>query len=138
MNRTVILGLVMISLIMFWLVGFVNTLHDDVDVSHGFQEKTLATGAKSHGTVNIYGTEDLVFSELSEQEKKRLWNSSDLKVEMLKLFPHFVRMKSFVDQNVEEEGAFKELLISHIEEIELEYIGGSLSGEKAQQALSAF
>ena len=137
MNRTVILAGIMISLIVFWLIGFVNTLHDDVDVTH----RTLSdkeSSRKSDTTVNIYGNEVLSLSTFSMKEKKRLWNNSNLKIEILELFPHFMEMKTFVEAHIEDDGNFKELLLSHIEDIEFEYIGGSLSAEKAKASLSGF
>jgi len=137
MNRTVILAAIMISLIVFWLIGFVNTLHDDVDVSHKLDKKALALD-KSYMTVNSYGDEVLLLNKLSVEEKKRLWNSSNLKIEMLELFPHFIAMKTFVEEHLQDDGTFKEELLSHIENVEFEYIGGSLSGDKAKASLSIF
>ena len=138
MNRTVILGGIMISLIVFWLIGFVNTLHDDVEVSHGYNEKALATEKTMHTTINIYGDEVLLLNKLSLEEKKRLWNTSDLKIEMLELFPHFIKMKNFVETYVEDDGIFRKKLLSNIEYVEFEYVGGSFSEEKAKRFLSNF
>jgi len=139
MNRTVIIGGIMISLIVFWLIGFVNSLHDDVDVKHKFNESTISTPTKeSHTTVNIHGDEVLVLSSLSAKEKKRLWNGSNLKTEMLELFPHFIQMKTFVEEHVEDDGRFKQQILSNIEDVEFEYVGGGLSGEKAKAKLLDF
>jgi hypothetical protein len=130
MNRTVIFGGIMLSLIVFWLIGFVNTLHDDVDVSYGFREKALATD-KSY-------EDEVLLSSLPLKEKKRLWKNSSIKEEMLQLFPHFIEMRTFVEENIEKDNAFKEALLFNIEQVEFEYVGGSLSGEKAKEALSSF
>ena len=138
MNRTVILGGIMISLIVFWLIGFVNTLHDEVDVSHKLSEKRVVSEEQSYMTVDIHGNEVLSLCKLSLKGKKNLWNSSSTKVEMLELFPHFIEMKTFVEERIADDGNFKELFLSHIEDIELEYIGGSLSGAKAKASLSDF
>ena len=134
MNRTVILAGIMISLIVFWLIGFVNGLNEDIDVSHKIDKK--ASSSKSHMTMNSFGDEVLLLSGLSMKEKKRLWNDSNLKLEMLELFPHFMEMKAFVEEYVEDDGTFKDELLRHMENIEFEYIGGSMSGEKAKASLS--
>lgn len=128
MNKTVIVFGIIIFVIIFWLIGFVNTLHDDVDVSHGFNEKAIATGDVSYITSN----------KLSLKEKKSLWNKSNLKQEMLRFFPHFIQMKNFVDENMEDDDILKKELIFNIESVESEYIGGSFTIEKARTALSDF
>ena len=130
MNRTVILAGIMISLIVFWLIGFVNTLHDDVDVIHRLDEKSVE---KSYTTVDIYANDTLTL-----EEKKALWSSSDLKVEILQLFPHFMEMKSLVEEDIEGDSTFKDELLAKIENVEFEYIGGGLSGKKAKEALANF
>ena len=57
---------------------------------------------------------------------------------MLALFPHFMQMKTFVENSFTDDGAFKEELLRKIEDIEFEYVGGGLSEEKAKLALSSF
>jgi hypothetical protein len=137
MNRTVILGGIMISLIVFWLIGFVNTLHDDVDVVHRLNKKDSSSN-KSYTTINSYGDEVLSLNTFSMKEKKRLWNNSNLKIEMLQLFPHFIEMKTFVEEHIKDDGTFKDEILTNIENVEFEYIGGSMSAEKAKSALSNF
>ena len=137
MNRTVILGGIMISLIVFWLIGFVNSLHDDVGVSHKLSEKVSVT-KKSYGTINSYGDEILSLKNLSVKEKKRLWNNSNLKTEMIALFPRFIEMKTFVEEHIEDDGRFKQQILSNIEDVEFEYVGGGLSGEEAKAKLLDF
>lgn len=128
MNKTVIVFGIIIFVIIFWLIGFVNTLHDDVDVSYGFNEKAIVTGDVSY----------ITSSKLSLKEKKSLWNKSNLKQEMLEFFPHFIQMKNFVEENMEDDDILKKELLSNIEFVEIEYIGGSFSIEKARTALSNF
>jgi hypothetical protein len=137
MNRTVILGGIMISLIVFWLIGFVNTLHDDVDVVHRLNKKDSSSN-KSYTTIDSYGDEVLSLNTFSMKEKKRLWNNSNLKIEMLQLFPHFIEMKTFVEEHIKDDGTFKDEILTNIENVEFEYIGGSMSAEKAKSALSTF
>ena len=59
MNGSMIFGLAVIGLIVYWLIGFVHDLDEDVDVSYGYNEKRLV----SDGEV-------LEMSSLSESEKK--------------------------------------------------------------------
>jgi len=137
MNKTIIFAGIIIFFIVNWLIGTVNNLHDDVDVSHGFNEKALAL-EKSHTVTNSFGDEVLSLSTLSAKEKKDLWNGSSLKIEMLELFPHFIEMKAFVEEHLEDDSVFKEKLLSTIGNVEFEYIGGTMSGDKAKATISNF
>jgi hypothetical protein len=138
MNRTIIFIGVVIFLIISWLTTFINTLHDDVDINYGFEEKAMVSNDKRMTLVNSQGNEVLLLNKLSLQEKKSLWNSSLLKEDMLKLFPHFSEMRYFVEKHIEDDGEFKEQLLAHINSVELTYIGGSMTGQSAKTALSKF
>ena len=129
MNKNMIFAGIIIALIVYWLIGFVNSLEDEVNVSHGFEEKALITNNSN---------DMLLLSTLSVKEKKRLWNDSNLKTEMIALFPHFIEMKTFVEEYVEDDGRFKQQILSNIEDVEFEYVGGGLSGEKAKAKLLDF
>ena len=138
MNGTVIFSAIVIFVIVSWLIGFVNTLHDEVDVSHGFNEKSMIIEGKSNYSVNSQGNEVLQLYTLSDKEKKKLWNGSPLKKDMLKLFPRFSEIKYFIEEHIEDDGNFKEDLLGHVNSVELEYIGGSLTGQSAKASLSNF
>jgi len=138
MNRTMIFAGVVIFIIVSWLTGFVNELHDDVDVSYGFHEKAVLTGDKSNYRVDVNGREVLQLQTLSMQEKKNLWNHSTLKNDMLALFPDFSEIDYFINNQVEDDGLFKQELLDHINHVEEEYIGGSISEEQAKASLLKF
>jgi len=137
MKQTVIFFAILIGLFIYWFMGTMNNLIDDTDVSIGFNEKAAVTGSKSATEYNANGNEVIVFNGVSMKEKKRLWNNSDLKLEMIELLPKFSEIKYFIDEHVEDE-EFKKLLLSHVEKVEFKYIGGSLTVAKAKQELSNF
>jgi len=137
MKQTVIFFAILIGLFIYWFMGTMNNLIDDTDVSIGFNEKAAVTGSKSATEYNANGSEIIVFNDVSMKEKKRLWNNSDLKIEMVELLPNFSEMKYFVEEHVEDDD-FKKLLLSHVEDVEFKYIGGSLTVVKAKQELSNF
>jgi len=130
MNKTLIVAGIVIFLIVSWLTGFVTELNKDVDVSYGFHEKELILGKKGDGIQDL--------STLSLEERKKVWNNSPLKEEMLSLFPNFSEMQDLVESEVEESGEFKEKLLSHISKIKEDYIGGALREESAKASLSNF
>jgi len=138
MNKTMIVVAILITLFYLWFTDTINKLMDDTDVSYGFKEKALVTGEKYTTSFDDNGNELIVLKGVSLQEKKELWSTSDLKKEMLELFPNFVDMKNFVEDHVESDGTFKSLLLKHIENIEFQYIGASLTGEEARAKLANF
>ena len=136
MNGTMIFAGVVIFVIVSWLTGFINELNDDVDVRHGFHEKAVITGDKSNYRVDENGKEILQLQTFSMQEKKDLWNNSVLKADMLALFPDFSEMEYFINNQIEDDGLFKQELLEHVKHVEDEYIGGALSEERAKASLS--
>jgi len=137
MKQTVIFFAILIGIFIYWFMGTMNNIIDETDVTIGVNEKSLVSGSKSTTSYNANGSEIIVFNGVSIKEKKRLWNNSDLKVEMIELFPKFSEINDFVEEHVEDD-AFKTLLLSHVKDVEFNYIGGSLSSEKAKQKLSNF
>ena len=138
MNKTMIFAGVVIFIIVSWLTGFVNELHDDVDVSYGFHEKAVLTGDTSNYRVDVNGKKVLQLDTLSMQEKKNLWNASTLKEDMLVLFPDFSEIKYFINNQIEDDGLFKQELLEHVQHVEEDYIGGNISEERAKASLSKF
>ena len=138
MNKTVIFSSTIILLIVYWLIGFINGLNEEIDVKHGVKEKNIIIIKENYMRVNSNGDEVLVLTSLKKQEKKHIWNNSYLKLKMLKLFPHFEDMKLFIKKHIEDDGTIKDEIISNLENIEFEYVGGKLTGEDAKKAIINF
>ena len=138
MNGTMVFVGVVIFLIISWLTTFINTLHDDIDVNYGFEEQVIVSNNKTNSLVNSQGNEVLLLNTLSLQEKKSLWSDSLLKEDMLKLFPRFSEMRDFVEKHIEDDANFKEKLLEHIDDVEVTYIGGEMTGQSAKASLSTF
>ena len=127
MNGSMIFGLAVIGLIVYWLIGFVHNLDEDVDVSYGYNEKRLV----SDGEV-------LEMSSLSESEKKVRWNASSAKQEMIALFPNFSEMRYLVEDKLEDSGKFKKELLSHIDTVQQEFMAGKISLSEAKEKLGNY
>ena len=138
MSKTVIFGSIIIFLIVFWLIGFINSLNEEVDVSYGFKEKSVIAEGENHTIINSNGDEVLLLSGLTKKDKKQTWNHSNLKLEMLQLFPNFAKMKLLIEKHCEDDGIFKSKILSKLEEVEFEYVGGRLTGEGAKERLINF
>ena len=127
MNSSMIFGLVIIGAIVYWLIGFVHGLDEEVDVSYGYNEKRL-----------VGGEELLMNGSLSLNEKKKLWANSTLKQEMIGLFPNFSEMNYLVEDKVGETGQFKKELLTHIDKIQKEFMSGKISASLAKEKLGNY
>ena len=127
MNSSMIFGLVIIGAIVYWLIGFVHGLDEEVDVSYGYNEKRL-----------VGGEELLMNGSLSLNENKKLWANSTLKQEMIGLFPNFSEMNYLVEDKVGETGQFKKELLTHIDKIQKEFMSGKISASLAKEKLGNY
>ncbi len=127
MNGSMLFALVLIGGIIFWLIGFVNDLDDDVNVSYGYSEKRL-----------LSGEDTLEMSSFSINEKKKIWNNSNAKKEMLSLCPNFSEMRYLVEDKIEDTGVFKKGLLKHIESLQREFMSGKISSDVVKSKLSNY
>lgn len=138
MNKTLIVAAIALFFIIYALINFVNVLHDDIDVKHGFQRTDTSSKQNSSYSVNSTGDEILLLNNFSESQKKNIWMNSSLKTEMLDFFPDFTSMKVLVEERVIDDGIFKSKLLEHLSNTEIQYIGGVMDGQSAKAALSGF
>jgi len=133
MNGTVIFSGIVIFFIVSGLISFVNDLQENIDVKSSYTKDT-----SEYYITNAFGDEILTLTGLSLEEKKRIWRDSELKNEMLELFPNFIEMKRLIEERIEADAIFKELLLKHLSNIEEQYIGGVSNGQSAKASLSSF
>ena len=138
MNGTVIVGGVIMFFIISGLISSINKLHDDVDVSPKYSNSKQISDYKKLESVNIYGEIILIFTEVKESQKSKIWNESFLNQEMLELFPNFTDMKQIVENRLVDDGLFKKELLKKLNTIEDRYIGGLETSQSAKAALSSF
>jgi len=137
MNGTVIFGIIALFFILSGLTNFVNDLHDEVDHPSSYNKSKQLNNEDYYDT-NVVGEETIQLSGLSVAQKRELWNSSSLKSEMMSFFPDFSLMHEFVEERIIDDSNFKKKLLDKINSTEEEYIGGTLTGQRAKVALSSY
>jgi len=137
MNGTLLAVGIILILMLTGLVNFINDLHDEVDVSYGYVS-TSDMKNSDYYDINVVGDTILVFTALPESKKHTIWKSSSLRQDMLGYFPNFIKIKELVSQRVVDDGNFKKDLISKIENLEIKFIGGEISGQSAKATLSTY
>jgi len=134
-KRIIFVGVVAFAIVSFVTI-IVNELTSEVDVSYGFHEKEFIIG--DNAIVDGNGKEILQLQAISMEEKKKIWNNSTLKDDILALFPNFSEINYCINNQIEDDGLFKEELLNHIDSIREKYIGGSLSVGQAKASLLRF
>jgi hypothetical protein len=137
MNGTVIFGIIAIFFIVSGLVNFINDLQSEVDQPKSYT-KSIQLQNEDYYNTNVVGDETIVLTGLSESQKRELWNSSNLKREMMDFFPNFSLMSEFLEDRMIDDSSFKKKLLEKIETTEEAYIGGVLTGERAKATLSSY
>jgi hypothetical protein len=137
MNGTVIFGIIALFFILSGLVNFINDLQDEVDQPKSYDKSTQLKN-EDYYNFNVVGEQTILLSGLSKSKKRELWNSSNLKNEMMNFFPDFSLMHEFVEERIIDDSDFKQKLLDKINSVEEEYIGGTLTGQRAKATLSSY
>ena len=137
MNKSVLFFGIVVALIVAWLIGFIESLDEEVNVTYGVNEKRAVMGQADDASYDASGNVLLTLSPtLSLKAKEAKWNSSALKQEMLQEFPKFSYMRDFVKLHIsDEDKAFKEKLIQHIDDVEMDYVSAKINADQAKSAL---
>lgn len=137
MYRALVLLTVVVT---FMIVGFMNYadyLEKQLDtLPQCIEVKDFKSEPYYH--LNIKGEKTLLLTTLPEVEKKEIWNASTLKEDMMNFFPNFMKMSTFVNDRVVDDGLFKKRLLAIIKNTEEEYIAGVINGQSAKETLSMF
>jgi len=88
-----------------------------------------------HYKQDITGTSILDVSGISLDKAKRIWKSSPTRDRIVDLFPNFSLMKDMVKLRVAP-SEFRDYLLQKIDEIEEEYLSGSIGAFDAKKAIS--
>lgn len=127
MNGSMIFALAVIGAIVYWLIGFVNQLDDEVDVSYGYNERR-AVGGEEFENMN----------SLSVSEQKKRWNSSETKKEMISLFPNFTEMEFLIDDKLGDSSSLKQGLLKELGEVQRAFMSGKISADGAKEKLRSY
>ena len=138
MNKTVILGGIILFFIVSNLINFINDLQEEVDQPSSYSKKVAQIDSEKYYETNVIGEQILVLNGLSEDKKREIWNISPLKREMMELFPKFSLMHNFVEERIIDDGDFKKNLLNKIDTTEEAYIGGSITGDRAKVLISSY
>ena len=84
---------------------------------------------------DVNGDYVLSLESVDEKDAKRIWRESPIYVEMIKVFPDFLRMKAFAREYIAP-CEFREQLLKKLDEVEASYIGGSINFIQVKKRLA--
>lgn len=131
------------SLFFFVLVGvgflyFITNFVGEIQEDDKFQNDEYKQKHQydHYQSVDSIGREILDMTGEPANTQVLAWNSSELKTELLTLFPDFSDMKIFVTERVRGE-ILKTKLIAVIDNVESQYFSGSMNAEQAKRELGS-
>ena len=112
--------------------NFIGDIQDDGEKQRGtYKEKNQY---EQYNGVDIVGDTVLDVQHIDAKKQLEVWNNSELKQEFIELFPNFDAMKRYVDGKIRGDALQKKLL-QRIDDVEIQFISGTLSGEQSKAKL---
>lgn len=115
----------------YFLIGFLHEIEHDPNsktVREGYIDKKQYKKKDTYIGENNIGEKTLVLKNLSYSDQITIWNESEFKSELIRQFPNFKVMKSYVERTIDSD-YLKNKLLDEINYIEGEYISGLMDRE---------
>ena len=123
-----------IGLIAIYLVtNLIGDIQDDGEKQRGTYKKDKY---EQYHTVDIVGDTILDVQNIDEKKQLEVWNNSEQKQEFIELFPNFDAMKRYINGKIRGD-ALQEKLLKRIDDVEIQFISGTLNGEQSKAKLNA-
>ncbi|CAA6810753.1 MAG: Unknown protein [uncultured Sulfurovum sp.] len=110
-----------------------------VDVSYGTSNSSVMKLDSTNTEYTAYYSEDitnntiLILDNLPENLKLDIWKASPIETEVLSYFPNMQLMQEVYNNRVEDNGLFKSNFLDYMEELQHQYIAGSISEEEFKE-----
>ncbi len=132
MDKAFIVFLIIGGIFFYFVMGVVNETKSDDDryLSTTTQQEKYA----KYMTVDSIGQAIIDVTGENPKMQIDIWNHTELKQELLDIFPDFDTMKTFVKNRVRGEYLIKRLL-EEITKVEDAFFSGTMNAEQAKRAL---
>jgi len=101
------------------------------------------SGLRSEQGLERYYSEDaagdrvLDLDGVAQEEARKVWEQSPIRQELIENFPQFEAMRDLIHQQIKG-GAFRDRLLKVLDEMESDYLSGSIDSVEAKRRLSNF
>jgi len=133
MDKGLLIFLTIGVISIYFITNFVGEIQRDSEKQTGTYQKKRD---KQYYSTNIVGDTILDVHNLEVKKQLEIWNNSELKQEFMELFPNFDAMKRYVNDKIVGD-ALQEKLLKRIDDVEIQFISGTLNGEQSKSKLNA-
>ncbi len=127
---------------LYLIVNFISNVNQGEQVAstvpagnNGYATQITDDDMKRFYTKDATGSEILDLNNMPLEQAKSVWIQSSVKDKVLSLFPNFNYMRDQIKLKVRE-GKFREYLLRKLDEVESDYLSGSIDSLKAQEMIS--
>ncbi|GEM_PF-1156509 len=127
---------------LYLIVNFISNVNQGEQLAsivpagnNGYATQITDDDMKRFYTKDATGSEILDLNNMPLEQAKSVWIQSSVKDKVLSLFPNFNYMRDQIKLKVRE-GKFREYLLRKLDEVESDYLSGSIDSLKAQEMIS--
>ena len=132
MDKGLLTFLAIGAIAIYLATNLIGDIQDDDEKQRGTYNNKKKY--EQYYTVDIVGDSILDVQNIEVKKQIEVWNKSELKYEFIELFPNFDSMKRYIDGKIRGD-ALREKLLQTINDIEIQFISGTLSGEQSKAKL---
>ncbi len=118
----------------YFVTNIIGDIQDDGEKQRGTYKKE--NQYEQYQGVDIVGDTILDVQNIDEKKQLEVWNKSELQHEFIELFPNFDAMKRYVNDRIRGD-ALQNKLLKRIDNVEIQFISGTLSGEQSKSKLNS-
>ena len=119
----------------YFVFHFVGDVEKEDPYSYVSRDEARAKAGAKYYEKDALGEPVLNLAGVPMKKAREVWRESQLRKEMLDLCPDFEGMKDFVNDRLRP-SAFRKKLLERLDDVEGEYLGGSIDSETAKRKLS--
>ncbi len=127
---------------LYLIVNFISNVNQGEQLAstvpagnNGYATQITDDDMKRFYTKDATGSEILDLNNMPLEQAKSVWIQSSVKDKVLSLFPNFNYMRDQIKLKVRE-GKFRDYLLRKLDEVESDYLSGSIDSLKAQEMIS--
>ena len=122
------------GLFAYFVFNFVGQVEEDDPTTQLSKDAQKAKEFAKYYKKDAAGYPVLVFGETPIAKAREVWRESPVMREVLDLFPQFELMKGAINTQVDD-GPFRRYLLKRLDEVESQYLGGTIDSDKAKEML---
>jgi len=122
------------GLFAYFVFNFVGNVERDTPSSQEVQSRKAEQDFARYYIKDAAGYPVLALGNTPLSKAREVWGKSPILDDVLELFPRFDLMKKSITLHVEE-GDFRRYLLKRLDEVESQYLGGTIDPDRAKEMI---